>query len=748
MMDIKIKNALIQLGCSISLGACLVLPSWADSSQNKHEMYRSSELVTIDGVLDEPVWQSATHLSLDYNINPGENLPAPVKTDLYLYENGESLFIAFKAYDPNPEKIRAYYRDRDTIFQDDFVGVVLDTFNDNRRAYEFFVNPFGVQGDLIKDDTQGGNEDSNWDAIWNSAGQINSDGYIVEMEIPFSALRFPANQANLTWGIQALRIYPRDSRMTLSNSAADRSLDCSLCQFEKISGMSGLDQGNNFQVTPTLTYSRSENKSVLPGPWDDPENDTQAGVDLRWGINENLYLNATLNPDFSQVEADAAQLDINNTFSLFVNEKRPFFLDGRDYFDTQRMNLVHTRNINAPEYGVKLTGKQNNHTYGVMAANDESTSFLMPGSLGSSVAFLEQSSQVLVGRYRLDIGKRNNIGGLVSTRQGDGYSNTVASIDGYQQLTKADSINYQIAYSDSSNPLSVQEEFALAATQSDHSYSIGYRHNTRNYNIRASHEKMGEDFRADLGFVGRTGFDRNVIGGEYTWFGDEDSKWTRYGVFGDWDKTYAADGTMLEEEYELHGNVQGPKQFYTNFGVVHRKSFWDGEYYDVNNFMMFLRFDPLDNLRLHAFTRLGDQIDYANSRLGDSTYLEFGSEFKLGKHLNADFSYVYDTLEVENGTLYSANQYDVRINYNFSLLSYLRLSVQYTDIEQNEELYINEVDSIYKGLRTELLYAYKINPQSLLYIGYTDQGYQDDSLDKVQKNNRKLFMKLSYAFQI
>ncbi|MGS2719797.1 DUF5916 domain-containing protein [Paraglaciecola aestuariivivens] len=747
-MEITINKRVKQIGWILGLAASISTPSMADNSKIIHQLVHANEVVKVDGVLDESVWQQATHLNLQYNINPGENTPAPVKTDLYLYENGESLFVAFKAYDPEPEKIRAYFRDRDTLFQDDFVGIVLDTFNDNRRAYEFFVNPFGVQGDLIKDDTQGGNEDSNWDAIWSSAGQITKDGYIVEMEIPFSALRFPADQSDMTWGIQALRLYPRDSRMVMSNSTVQRGVDCSLCQFEKIKGLSDLSQGNNFQITPTLTYSRSENKDSVPGPWNDAQDDTQAGVDLRWGINENLYLNATINPDFSQVEADAAQLDINNTFSLFVNEKRPFFLDGRDYFSTQRMNLVHTRNINAPEYGAKLTGKQNQHTYGLLVANDEATSFLMPGNQGSSVATLDQSSQVLVGRYRLDIGKRNNIGGIVTSRKADGYSNTVASIDGYQQFTKADSLSYQVAYSDSSNPLSVQNDFGLAASQQDLSYSLGYRHNTRDYGLRASHMKMGEDFRADLGFVGRTGYHMSVIGGNYDWYGDEGSKWTRYGIFGDYDKTYAADGTMLEEEIELHGNVQGPKQFYTNFGIVARKSYWAGEYYKVNNFMMYARFDPLRNLRLSAFTRIGDQIDYANNRLGDSIFLDLGSEFKIGTHLNGRISYVHDRLDIDAGNVYTANQYDVRINYNFSLLSYLRLTVQYTDIEQNQALYIDSVDKMYKGMRTELLYAYKLNPQSLLYIGYTDQGYQDDNLQNIEKNNRKVFMKLSYAFQM
>ena len=715
----------------------------------EHVFHHDKSKAKIDGELSEKIWSKATKFTLDYNINPGDNSPAPVKTEIMLYENGKSLFVAFIAHDPDPSKIRSYFRDRDTMFQDDFVGIVIDTFNDERRAYEFFVNAYGVQGDLIKDDTQGGSEDSNWDAIWNSAGVITDTGYIVEMEIPFNALRFPSDKGEMTWGIDALRVYPRDTRMVLASNKSDRSMDCHLCQISKISGLKDIKQGNNFQLTPTLTSSRSDFKDNVPGPWQNGDQKTDAGVDLRWGINQELYLNATVNPDFSQVEADAAQLDVNNTYSLYFDEKRPFFLDGKDYFDTQRMNLVHTRNISSPEYGLKLTGKNGGNTYGLLTSNDKTTNFLMPEHSGSDIAELEMGSEVIIARYRMDVGHRNNVGVLLTNRSGEGYRNTVASVDGRYQFNKADSFSYQVAQSDSKNPLSVQDDFGVDRAQTDNAISLQYNHKHRDFNLGASYSNYGTDFRSDLGFTSRVDYEQAVIYGDYVWYGEKGSQWTQYGVYGDWDKAYSLDGIMLEEEIEFYGYLKGPKQFYSNFGVLQRNKYWDGQYYKETNFSQYFEFNPLSNITLGAYYRLGDAIDYANSQLGDIWLLESFANIKLGKHLSSDINYTYQSLDVANGTLFTANQFDIRVNYQFSLKSYLRLIVQYTDIDRDADLYLDdEVDSNSKYMNTQLLYAYKINPQTLFYLGYADGGYQDDNLSKIEKDSRTVFMKMSYAFQL
>lgn len=299
----------------------------------------------LDGVLNEPQWQSAVQIELKYENNPGEGVPAPVKTVAYLYEDGESLHVAFRAYDPDPSKIRAYLRDRDSLWDDDNVAIIIDTFNDQRSGFEFFVNPLGVQADASMTDTNGWNEDSSWDAIWDSVGKIDEQGYVVEMSIPFRVLRFAQTGKPQTWNIAVWRNYPRDTFHQMANYKPDRNSECTLCLFDQINGFERIKQGQNFQVTPTLTTSRSDSKEADINDWDEGKVDGEAGLDLRWGVSEDIVLNATINPDFSQIEADSAQLDINNTFSLFFPERRPFFLDGANYFETQRFNLVHTLSL-------------------------------------------------------------------------------------------------------------------------------------------------------------------------------------------------------------------------------------------------------------------------------------------------------------------------------------------------------------------------------------------------------------------
>jgi hypothetical protein len=202
--------------------------------------------------MDEAAWRQATQINLDNETHPGENIPALVDTVAYVIEDGERLYIAFDARDPNPTQIRAYLQDRDSAWNDDFVGVVLDTYNDERRAFEFFSNPLGVQMDQTNDDVNQ-HQDSSWDAIWDSAGTINGKGFIVEMEIPLSQLRFPKKDGKQTWGIDLIRFYPRDKRHRLSNNINDRSRNCYLCNFSEIEGMDNAEPGRDLEIVPTLT---------------------------------------------------------------------------------------------------------------------------------------------------------------------------------------------------------------------------------------------------------------------------------------------------------------------------------------------------------------------------------------------------------------------------------------------------------------------------------------------------------------
>ena len=418
----------------------------------------TSDAIKIDGVMDEAAWQHATQINLDIETRPGENIPARVATVAYLLEDGDSIFIAFDARDPEPEKIRAYLRDRDSAWDDDFVGIILDTYNDERRAFEFFSNALGIQMDATNDDVNK-REDESWDGIWDSAGKISELGYIVEMEIPLSQLRFPDIDGKQTWGIDLVRFYPRDSRYRLANNSMDRSVNCYLCNLSEISGLENVEPGRDLEFVPTLTSSKTDSTDD-PGvaPLQSGEAETEAGLSVRWGITPDVTANLAINPDFSQVETDVAQLDVNNQFALFFPEKRPFFLEGADYFTTP-LDAVFTRTVADPDYGAKITGKRGNNTVGVYLAEDAITNLLFPGAFYSDGTSLDESNTAFVGRYSRSFGDASSFGALVTTRDGDGYHNYVSGADLHWKISDQHSVNLQYLGSDTQYPDQVAIDF-------------------------------------------------------------------------------------------------------------------------------------------------------------------------------------------------------------------------------------------------------------------------------------------------
>jgi hypothetical protein len=714
-------------------------------SLTNYNIPRVSTKPRIDGQIDQGEWSQATRVAVNIETNPNDNVVAEVQTEALLMEDGEILYVAFIALDPDPGQIRAFYRDRDALWNDDYVAVILDTFNDERRAFEFFANPFGVQADAIQDDVND-EEDDSWNAIWDSAGQINEEGYVVEMAIPVKQLRFTPSEDNQTWGIDLVRYYPRDRGTRIANNRRDRNISCYICQLSKADGFANLTRSRNLQVIPTLTSTAVENRNPALGNWDRESIDPEASLDVRWGITQDLYLNATLNPDFSQVEADSAQLDINNTFSLFFPERRTFFLDGADYFDTFE-RLVYTRNISDPDYGVKLTGKSNGHTYALLTANDASTSFLMPRSLGSNIATLgDVESEVAIGRYRFDIFENSTIGALVTDRRADGYSNTVSSIDAVLRPSDRDVLTVQTMRSSSDYPTLIQGRYGQAASMSDSSHRMEYRHNDRRWDWRLGYTDMGEDFRADLGFVNRVDFKFVVATLGHTWWGESDDFFNRIRVALDYDRTEDQSGLQLEEEFEVFVNMNGPQQSFLNGLFGGSETYWNGKYFDEQFNQISIGFTPSANLRLSTLIRVEDIVDFANTRLGRSKRFGPSINYRWGKHLELSLDHTFQEFDVDGGRLFTANLTDLRTTYQFSARSFLRFTLQYTDNKRNQDLYLSEVQARSKQLTTQLLYSYRVSAATRFFIGYSDAGFQNDTYDSIEKTNRTIFAKFSYAW--
>ncbi len=701
--------------------------------------------IHVDGILDEPAWKHATRIPLPYEVDPGDNIPAPVRTDCLITYDQRHLYIAFRAYDPDVSKIRAHLTDRDTAFDDDFVGVVLDTFHDGRRGFEFFVNPLGVQMDLINNDV-GGGEDPSWDAIWDSAGHITPSGYVVEMAIPFSSLRFPKSKSVQTWGFGAMRVYPRDRRYLLTSEPRDRNRSCQLCQISELTGLSGIEPGHDVELDPTLTSLGTTNRDEFPGgALSSLTVQGNAGLTGHWGITPNLTLTGAVNPDFSQVEADAAQLSINRTFTLFYPEKRPFFLEGSDYFETP-IHVLHTRMIADPSWGAKLTGKTGPNALGLFVAQDDLTNIIFPGNEGSTSGSFNFGNTAAVVRYRRDVGSSSVLGGIVTSREGGGYSNQVYGVDGLLRVTAADSVKFQLLGSETTYPDAIASQYG----EPEHGFNgsatfLRYSHDSKYWNWSVQYTDYERGFRADLGFVPKvdTRFVKVLAG--HTWWGRPGAFLSRFQLGVNRDETKDHDGVALDRRSEIWALASGPWQSHVMLNVGSAKTLYDGVLFDQDYAEMFVNARPSGSLSVGTYLRFGDDIDYENTRSADSLTLRPTLTFKLGRHLQTRIRHTFQRMNVSGGRLYRANLTDLRLVYQFSIRTFVRFVTQYTDIDRNPTLYTSDVEPTSRQLFNQVLFSYKVNPQTMIFLGYSDNSIGQHRIDMTTMN-RTIFLKIGYAW--
>ncbi|HVY64006.1 MAG TPA: DUF5916 domain-containing protein [Gammaproteobacteria bacterium] len=708
----------------------------------------SAAEVHVDGVLDDPVWKDAVVIDLTTETGPGENVPAPVETHAYLVEDGTRLLVAFDARDPHPETIRAYLRDRDRAYNDDFVGIVIDSFNDRRYAFEFFANALGVQMDLTNDDVSQRESDS-WDAIWDSAGKIDGRGFVVEMAIPLSQLRFRNTDGERVWGIDVLRFRPRSDRTRISNNALERGRNCYLCQLGRLQGLEGVEAGKNLQIVPSLTASRGESRAdPLVDPWQ-RDGKTDVGLNVRWGVTEALTANLALNPDFSQVEADVAQLDINQPFALFYPETRPLFLEGADYFSTP-IQAVFTRTVADPRIGAKLTGQPGDSTLGAFAAEDEVTNLLIPGPQDSSTTSLDQSNTAFVGRYSHNTSGGAQLGALFTSRSGAGYHNQVGGLDGLIRIGGRHTLRAQFLLSDTAYPTATATTFAQPQGAFDGAARLlRYSFNHRDWYADVEYHNYDAGFRADSGFLPRVGIEQTDYQGARVWqrsTGDRAWKQIQLGTQGV--TTYSVDGSMLDRNTNAFMSFNGPMQSYTRIDVGPASRVWNGQRFDGNGKTVFSQLRPRGGLNVQMFVRYGDEIDFENTRLALERRYRPNVEWNVNQHLLLRLQHTKATLTAKTGPrIFEANLTDLRVTWQFNVRSFIRFTTQRQDVERNLAMYTDPTTQAHSlTVGTQLLYAYKLNPQTVLYVGYADAGLEDDRMVDVLHTNRTAFAKLSYAW--
>lgn len=722
------------------------------------EVRPAASPIRVDGSLDEAAWQEALVFDLPYEWAPGDNTPPPVATEFLVTYDQDRLYAAWRAHDPDPSQIRAHLMDRDaidTFVQDDHVVLMVDPFNDARRAFQFRINPLGVQADAVFSENEGV-EDFSFDMIWASAGRITEEGYVVEIAIPFNQIRFPRSSTPQTWGFDVGRSYPRSVRHRIASWPRSRSNNCLLCQVDKVSGFTGLEPGRNLEVTPTLTAQRTDAAPVAGEDLVSGDEEVEPGVSARWGITPNVSLNAAVNPDFSQVEADAAQLQVNQRFALFFPEKRPFFLEGVDYFVTP-VQAVFTRTVVDPEWGLKLTGKEGGHAFGVFVSEDERNRLTIPSNQRSDAVLIEDAVTSGVVRYRRDVGRGSTVGALLTGREGDGYHNRVAGLDVFSRLSATDTVRFQALRSDTLYPGATARLYDQSpdAFQGDALFA-DYRHSTRDWFWSLAYEDRDPGFRADSGFVPRVDIREARGTVRRLFWGEGDDWYTQISIGLDGRRTEDHSGRLTDEGFDLYANLSGPLQSILELSVELNTDFVDALdrqvlYEDMSRYEAFFSIQPSGIARFTLYTDYGDAVDFTNNQPADVFVLAPGVELKLGRHLNAKIDHQLERLDVAGGELYEANLTQLRLIYNFNVRSFVRGIFQYLDLQRNLELHDPVVRPFFRTdtetFFTQLLFSYKLNPQTVLFLGYSDNrlGQPEVSLSQT---DRTFFFKVGYALAL
>ncbi|HYX31208.1 MAG TPA: DUF5916 domain-containing protein [Pyrinomonadaceae bacterium] len=500
----------------------------------------------IDGKLDDEVWKHAAVLKDFYQINPGDNIAPSRPTEAMIGFDAKNLYLAFHCYD-EPDKVRATVAKRDNVFDEDNVRVFLDTFNDQRRAYVLGWNPLGVQQDGIM--TEGQGQDFSVDIVMESKGMITSDGWTLEVAIPFKSLRYEAGKGKL-WGIHIWRNIDRFNDEMDSWMPVSRDVSSQLVQEGHITGLENISTEHSLEIIPSLTVSETGKRvnaltaaqlAATPGLLDPGRLVNEPlkfdlGVTAKYSLTPTVTLDLAVNPDFAQVEADQTVVTANQRFPIFFEEKRPFFLEGIDIFQTP-IQAVHTRAIVDPDIALKLSGKRGKNTFGILFASDNA-----PGSftaeekqdtvnLPTIARFINKNAYVGILRLKHDVGRQSYIGVLFTSYNFMEKHNQLAGIDGRFQISKQKTFRFQVlgttsrrcffepaldahrpAPSDGcfggydpapGNPTRPAETNDYYRTGNGLAYQWNYNRDGRHFYYGANGNGQTQDYRADLGFTRR-----------------------------------------------------------------------------------------------------------------------------------------------------------------------------------------------------------------------------------------------------
>jgi len=709
---------------------------------------------TLDGRLDDAVWQTASKLADFVQRSPVEGEPATEATEVYVAYDSTNLYFAVYAHYSDTGLVRANRSDRDQLSRDDTVNFYLDPFRDEQRAYVFMVNGYGVQGDSLLGSTGGGNNnfsggggggggggnfggggglpdgDSSWDALFSSAGQLVEDGWTAELAIPFKSLRYPArgDDESHTWGFQVGRSIQSKNESVVW-SPVTRAISGFMTQMGTLGGLRDLSTSRNLEFLPTVTAVQFGSLDSGGGGFREEDFQPEGGINIKYGVTSELTADLTFNPDFSQIESDQPQIEVNQRFPLFFNELRPFFLEGQEIFSTEgQVTLVHTRTIIDPRYGGKLSGKIGGATLGILVADDEA-----PGKLDDPADPLYgQTARSLLGRLRYDMYPGSYIGALVTSREfGDDHSR-VGALDGRFRLGQQKDLDVRLAFSSTRDTL---------GDRSGLTYDFRFRHRGRNLEYSLQHYSVEPEFFTGTGFVQRNDIRRTSASVQYRWWPEH---WlTNWGPRVNYARNYDFDGVLQDEDLSarvqfqfnrnISLNVEGSREMERFLDIPFRK--WRRQ--------LFASVNTSRRVTVGGGLFWGDQVSFTDEPfLGDGltgrmfvTVLPFA---RLQSSVNVNFSRLTDPRT--NERVFDVKIYRSQTSYQFTERTLLRSILEYNTFDRTFD--------------ANLLVAYRVNSGTVFYVGYDDHYQQGERIpggfypgSQFERTNRAFFTKFSYLLR-
>jgi hypothetical protein len=484
-MNAKMRQILM----AAALATTVFLPA-SLFALNTLDLSITSKPPVIDGILETGEWDGAYTMTDFKTFSPDYGKDPSQKTEAYFLYDADYLYFAFRCYDTDWSKIKASLAKRDDMTNDDMVGVVVDTYNTMQNGYAFLVNPLGIQGDGMMN--ANGNVNSEQDFVWDSKGRLDDQGYVVEYRVPLQSIRFPSGKT-ITIRLMYYRQIIRTSE-TASAPPYYADKGSMLSQSQPIA-VTGLKFKRVVEILPAVTYS--DRKAVDQGTLKRTERTTDLSVTGKVGLTTDLTLDAAINPDFSQVESDAGQVDVNLRYALYYAEKRPFFLEGSEIFslagnseDAPLYDIVHTRMINDPAYGFKLSGK-------LGASNSVAAIYARDYQPGAA----DEHPDFSIFRFKHALKEDSFIGGFYTARDVSGGYNRVIGADGRFRTSPISYADFHLFGSFSKNPDGGE-------TNAGHALGLHYDQSTRNYYVDLGYQDISPNFQVDTGYLERSGLRR------------------------------------------------------------------------------------------------------------------------------------------------------------------------------------------------------------------------------------------------